>query len=302
MPSDVWTDAFWENSPQKRKALEAIYAASHLGCWHRALGDGLASDLELILERQRDSQFQLSYGPWQMQIDPFANEVLGHYNPDRRGQIEIPKDYARERLALPIWRLLRGAMLLHASAICNDAGTIIFCAPPACGKSTLAAAMMSHPNAGYKLLSDDTLAIVIDDQNQAHALPSSTHFAMRHERFNGKTPFLEPENLGFKQILRLRPKYIADKPQKLRAIVILEHKSQDKQCYSGFQALSSLEATRSILSQQFSLSQASTSFKRLQFANASALTINCPSYSYGIDLSQTETLQKHLKECLAFFG
>jgi hypothetical protein len=56
----------------------------------------------------------------------------------------------------------RGYLPLHASAVATNQGVIVFCGKPGAGKSTIAAALNKY---GFELVSDDKLAVVLQDQN-----------------------------------------------------------------------------------------------------------------------------------------
>lgn len=62
----------------------------------------------------------------------------------------------------------REMLALHASAVHTDEGAVLFMGPSGNGKSTLLNAFLRR---GYRMLSDDVVGIVLDDDGQPQALP-----------------------------------------------------------------------------------------------------------------------------------
>ncbi len=62
----------------------------------------------------------------------------------------------------------RKMFALHVSGIHTERGAVLFAGHSGAGKSTLVSAFLQR---GYKMLSDDMLAITFDENNQLHVLP-----------------------------------------------------------------------------------------------------------------------------------
>ena len=189
--------------------------------------------------------------------------AVGH-EPRRRCSAERDaerrkKSIAVERKKYPFIRLLRGGVLLHAGAVCTDAGGIGLLAPSGIGKSTITAGMLAF--CGAKLISDDILTLCFDEgSGDVLALPSSTHLAMRHGMFDHDGFVEKTDTTEYKHLLMVNPQQCAQKPCILCALVIVHHSQE-----ISLRKLSFAEALPHILSQQLSMSNAPEAFRRQQF-------------------------------------
>lgn len=220
----------------------------------------------LTLEIQERGKFIASYDGWRIALYPESSS----YDFLERGIIS--ERYIRERIAHPFIRLLRGGILLHAGAVCTDAGGIGFLAPSGVGKSTITAGMLAF--CGAKLISDDILTLCYDDENGGVlALPSSTHLAMRHGMFD-HDGFVEKTNTTeYKRLLMVNPQQCAQKPCVPGALVIVRHSQE-----ISLRKLSFAEALPHILAQQLTMSHAPEAFRRQQFRAITGWLSGIPCY------------------------
>jgi hypothetical protein len=85
-------------------------------------------------------------------------------------------------------------MTVHASAITNGKKTLLFSAPPGCGKTTIAALLQAK---GYQLISDDFVPI---ERNSLNAYPFPIAMSVKEGSLNLLTtlfPSLEKEPLNY---------------------------------------------------------------------------------------------------------
>jgi len=98
-------------------------------------------------------------------------EEIGSFSIKRSGEIIYSKEHGVEELLLQQFMIgpvlavllsLRGALVLHASAVAGPDGALVFLGSSGWGKSTIAAALYSD---GYRFITDDVLPI--SDKNRA---------------------------------------------------------------------------------------------------------------------------------------
>lgn len=144
-----------------------------------------------------------------------------------------------------VWGALmyrRGALMIHASAVCSGTGAVAFCARSGSGKSTLAALLTSE---GYPLISDDLCCIRLSADGPATVYPSIARLKLWRDAV---------EELGWKPRERqddyFRPgKYLYVKreadclsPMPLRALYILGWGAAGISRLTGFHAITRLLA------------------------------------------------------------
>jgi aryl sulfotransferase len=101
-----------------------------------------------------------------------ANEILVDAEP---GVDPLLVSHCLHTTAMALLLGRRGCLPIHASAVDTPEGAILFVGPSACGKSTMAAALVAH---GYPLISDDFAALQIRE-GSVWVLPSFPELELR---------------------------------------------------------------------------------------------------------------------------
>ncbi len=114
----------------------------------------------------------------------FFREEVGAFLMRKGREIVVdPAPGAEERLirlfvwgsVLAVTLHLRGLLVLHASAVEMNGGAVAFLGGPGWGKSTTAAALHAR---GYRMVTDDVLAVDLDGGNSPTALPAFPQFKL----------------------------------------------------------------------------------------------------------------------------
>ncbi len=214
----------------------------------------------------------------------FPGESLVELELKEKGGICFPVSYHRDRLILPVMRIMRGALAFHASCVeCAGQATLLL-APTGVGKSTCAAALVAF--AGAKLMSDDTTTLV-NTKQRPFAFPASNSFAMRHALLNEEPCFETPTPfLPQKHLLTLNPSWVATEPVPIEQLIFI------KQGRSARKPLSQAELVPRLLAQQFAFSAAPAAFRARQFAQCMTLASQVPAFEVGVDTSTREALRQ----------
>lgn len=116
----------------------------------------------------------------------------------------------------------RGRLILHASAIGTELGTLVFLGPSGAGKSTLAAGLVQ---AGYRLMADDFCAIGLSPDRDPQVFPAFTGIRL----WNDTLEKLGCDRQTMQRVWHKEDKYtqflpdkLASHQSKLRAIYLLE--------------------------------------------------------------------------------
>ncbi|MCL2325751.1 MAG: hypothetical protein FWC40_04540 [Proteobacteria bacterium] len=283
MSHEVWLDPFCAWTQNTAEQLAPVWRETE-GILHRTEAHDVPEETDLVMDLS-NGLVDVRYHAWQMQIDPARGYVLAACaNP---GHLQLSAQYVRERVGIPVLRLLRGSILLHASALCLDNTCVIFLAPQGTGKSTLAAAILAECS-GHKLLADDVTPLALTPAGIT-ALPSSTFLAMRHHLLDSARCFMpDSETLGEKTILKVHTPYLATAPCTPKALVVLD--SAD-----GWAKLKPMQAASLCLDQQFVLSNAPGIFRKHQFKTLTEILRQVPCYRLGINLDNAPAISETLK-------
>ena len=218
----------------------------------------------LTLKSLENDQFQIDYENCRIFLN--ARNAAYQISAPRT----VPESYAIERIILPFLRLLRGCILLHASAAATPNGALLFLASSGIGKSTLLATLMTHPE--IRLTADDAATI---SPKTLQILPISSQIAMRHDMFDEADFVQSIGHIGYKKLLSVKNDKIQSDPQKIQAIFLIDNENKTLQPISFAQALPH------ILQQQMALSNPPPEFRRTQFRDIMMLQ-NIPCYRLGI--------------------
>lgn len=220
----------------------------------------------------------LEYEGWHVRLEPeLAELTILQANPES----SMDEQYVIERLALPILRLMRGAVLWHSGAVASDGHVHVMLAPSGVGKTTLTAAVLAaNPNA--RLVCDDILALCASDvENETICLPSASHLAMRHDMFKEQSFISHCVSNGYKKILYLQKDKCLHKPQPLESIWLLESGQQTVP-----ESMPVMQALPMILNLQMTLTHLSDDLRRYLFGACMRILRNCPKiFRQEIDLS-----------------
>lgn len=119
-----------------------------------------------------------------------------------------------------------GHLVVHGSAVATPSGAVVFVGPPSVGASTLAAALSTH---GYPLLSDDVVAIRVDEFGESFVPPGRQLLQLHADSYRLVA--------GDKPLGALRdslerywwvPEHMAAGELPLRAIYVMEHTNLDE--------------------------------------------------------------------------
>lgn len=240
----------------------------------------------LTLDCLDDDVFLLQYEGWKAHIHPHISNI------EVIASGSIQKNYFMERIALPFLHLLRGCVLLHASAFSFNDKAFGLLAASGVGKSTLAAGFLSFPEC--RLIADD-IVVLTDNSNAGLPViqPISTQIAMRHGLFDGDDFVKKVEFSGYKRLLTLRNDKIQKCAIPLQSLIILN---------SGFicppESVSFSEAIPVLLKQQMAISNPTVEFSRQQFHRMMALQ-NVPCFKMGISCKTRSDIESC---CRQFFS
>ena len=119
-----------------------------------------------------------------------------------------------------------GHLVVHGSAVATPSGAVVFVGPPSVGASTLAAALSNH---GYPLLSDDVVAIRVDEFGESF-VPAGRQLLQLHT--DSRILFSSENPLGTLRDSLERywcvPGQTAAGEMPLRAIYVMEHTNLDE--------------------------------------------------------------------------
>ncbi len=236
-----------------------------------------------VCTTQAPGEFSLIYEDWETLIYP---ELL-NIQCIKKGT--MPEFYFRERIATPFAYLLKGHVLLHASALSTPKGTVLMLATSGIGKSTITASALAFSSS--KLAADDMIPIDTAAV-PPHAIPISHYIAMRHELFSSE-PFVQTRiPILSKTILKVNPETCQEQPTSLAAFILLAKGNTPK-----LQKISNSSAIHHILNQQIILSSPPPDFKRRQFHALLNIMSDIPIYKLDIT-THTKESAKQTIDCL----
>ncbi len=231
----------------------------------------------------------LEYEGWRVRLEPVHAE-LTILQANRESSLD--EQYVIERLALPILRLMRGAVLWHAGAVSIEGHVHAILAPSGVGKSTLTAAILAaKPDA--RLVCDDILALC-SSEHETVCLPSASHLAMRHDMFEDQDFISHRVYNGYKKILYLKNEKCLQQPQALNSIGLLE---------SGPnlvpESLPVMQALPTVLNLQMTLTQLSADMRRYLFGACMNILRKCPKiFRQQVDLSSSALALAHAQKVI----
>jgi len=294
MSHEVWLDPFCAWTQSTAEQLASVWKEAD-GVLHRTQAHDTPkmTDPMSIAMDVSSGLVDVRYHAWRMQINPAQGRVLAACGTNP-GHLQLSAQYVRERVGIPVLRLLRGGCLLHASALCLDSACVIFLAPQGMGKSTLAAAILAEYSR-CKLLADDVTTLALSPAGFA-VLPSSTFLAMRHHLLDGAGCFMpDTETLGEKTILKVHAPYLATAPCVPKALVVLD-------ASSGWTRLKPMQAASLCLDQQFVLSNGPQTFRKQQFETLTEILRWVPCYRLGVDFGNAMAISGTLNKLALMLG
>lgn len=214
-----------------------------------------------------------------------------------QADIRIPRDsqlsdyYMAERLAAPIMRYLRGAVLLHASAVSHEGRAVALLAPSGVGKSTLVGALL-RADSRANLLSDDVLSAYPcgGEDGALWALPAQSHIAMRHDMWKN-ADFAEKSSAFFgKSVLHIKKERCADAPVPIDVLIWIEKSER-----GGVFPVSHADFVGRLLRSRFSVSNewqymASYQFKMIMKLSRHARIYRCAVANGGFSEAAQDIL------------
>jgi hypothetical protein len=111
----------------------------------------------------------------------------------------------------------RGLLVLHASAVAREDNAVVVAGASGAGKSTLVARLL---DAGWRLLSDDVVAIRLAPDGTPSVLPGPPHYRLCRDA-SLRLGLSHPEPAGRKRLVPV-PDRAAQGPARLRAMYTLE--------------------------------------------------------------------------------
>lgn len=276
--SKIWQDPFEQQTHHLWLDNREHWKINSLGLIHENETFG-----KLEVFQRNEAVFEVRYEGWFVQLMPDTAKIVVL----QRSEDKIPAFYMYERIALPILRLIRGCLLLHASCVDMDGKCVVFLAQTGVGKTSLAGALLKYPN--HRLVAEDTLALLADSAT-FYALPGADYLAVRHHLLDDLEGISAVEDMENKRILHIEPGLCRKVPMPVAALMILA--SGDNGI--PVQIDNKQEALTSLLCQQMAFSNVSADFKRLQFRWMMELIRQLPVFWMNMDLSCDEKM----KECV----
>lgn len=144
-----------------------------------------------------------------------------------------------------VWGALmyrRGALIMHASAVCAGSGAAAFCAKSGSGKSTLAAVLSAE---GYPLISDDLCCVRLSREGPAMVYPSIPRLKLWRdavEELGWKPREKEDDHSRPGKYLYVKREADCLSPVPLRALYILGWGAAGISRLTGFHAITRLLA------------------------------------------------------------
>lgn len=256
----------------------------HQDCDDHSLG---ASDEQLLVIKILNGIVSLQYANASATLYP--DSALAQLEL-KEGDFELTVNYHISRIILPIMRMMRGALALHASCVETSHGATLLMAPSGVGKSTCAAALIAF--AGAKMLADDTSLVALND-GQFIVIPSSDFFAMRHNLLDQQTCFQPPQSFTeLKHLLPVKPDHLANHPAMVKQIVFLNAYNRKSNSMHRKERLVPEQNIARLLAQQFSFSNAPVPFRIQQFNTYLQLIQQIPVYEQTVDTTSTESLRQ----------
>ncbi len=268
----------------------SIYTHFDAELWHDVRPGDLihqddnTSDEVLMLKKADGAVFELSFacmsGEFNAEQASFAFE---HYDP---AHTRFPESYCKTRILLPLLRMLRSGIGLHASAVSMDGEATLLLAPSGVGKSTCGAALMAFAE-HTQMLSDDT--VVITHYNDTYyVLPATSTFAMRHDLIPRTNAFVGTAYGSIQQkfFLSVRPERVENNAVPVKRLVFLYHGA------SRLQPTRSADVLPYFFAQQFVLSNAPIAYRRTQFSKSTSFLSSIPCFKLGVDFSSVEGIER----------
>jgi hypothetical protein len=143
----------------------------------------------------------------------------GHHITVDPGDAPTPERAVRALLPglLAAFLQQRGLLVLHASAVAREGAAVIVAGASGAGKSTLVARLL---DAGWRLLSDDVVAIRLAPDGTPSVLPGPPHYRLCRDA-SLRLGLPHPEPAGRKRLVPVRNR-AAQEPARLRTIYTLE--------------------------------------------------------------------------------
>ena len=143
----------------------------------------------------------------------------GHHITVDPGDAPTPERAIRALLPGLLAALLqqRGLLVLHASAVAREGAAVVVAGASGAGKSTLVARLL---DAGWRLLSDDVVAIRLAPDGTPWVLPGPPHYRLCRDA-SLRLGLPHPEPAARKRLVPVRDR-AAQGPASLRAIYTLE--------------------------------------------------------------------------------
>lgn len=178
----------WSEQPASRTELHRYYEA--FGLVLRSdfafpdMEETPRRDVDITINRTaisapcQDRDFEWLTHDIEPDVQTFVWKTLGTYRVSGHDTIDIdPVEGADDRhISIPLFGAvfatllhMRGALVLHASAVVYEGKCAIFLGDKGAGKSTTAYTMIAN---GFELLSDDVVAITFDEVGQPKVLPA----------------------------------------------------------------------------------------------------------------------------------
>lgn len=256
-----------------------------------ALPDAPLSRDTLIVKKGQANAFELAFCDVTATIDASYAQVNYELRP--RGVPIFPDAYYKARLFLPILRMIRGGIALHASAIERNGRATLFLAPSGVGKSTCAAAVLAF-TPDSRMISDDT--VVVSRVNDTFfVLPASKSFAMRHDLLSIYNDVFEREEglSAVKSFLRVKASRVEEAAVPVERMVFLYRGAS-----GALERQDAFSLMAKYFAQQFTLTHAPDAFRRVQFADASALLNAVSCFSLAIDFSTIDGMRRAVSSLL----
>lgn len=276
--TDSFHDPFASDTDESYRTIHQLWPANTQIHEDHAFGT-------LCLTSLIDDIFQIQYEDWRIQLNAQTSDIRFE------AQGTQPKTYIIERISLPLLRILKGCVLIHASAVAFHNSATAFLAPSGVGKSTFIAGLLAHSDA--QLIADDALPIV-QPSNSAFVLPQSSQIAMRHDMFDAENFVSDIEFIETKRLLSIQSSKRLHSRIPLKNLVLLESAPTPQIAPVAFS-----EALPFILKQQFAFSNSPMEISRYQFRSIMALQ-NIPCFKMGISCRTKDEVLASCREFAQF--